>query len=357
MLRLGTVTTPHGLSAGSPERYWACIRYLSACTDEGDLRIRQPFLELDPHQRGILSDDFGVALTTTWLAERLGGIREIVDGRKFALNYGFRKHGKRKKKLAKMGPNKCPDYVLRDNTGLFHVLECKGTQSAAYLKSAMTQGRRQKAGIDFGKTVLGEKLVIGLRLRGEGEKKRSALIVSDPSPEPVVKVTAKKADKAQRIMDRLGVARALNLSGFGEVASELSFAAGQVADEQTRPYFLKSELKRLSYDRKDRHKRVIDDITRALKGPAASTDDVIQQMAFSTPGLRLDGSTEVSRVVVTRGVSRQLLERLRGARPDSFQGIAEDVMLSKSHRITVDKAQRFARIDYAGIAFAEVLFS
>ena len=220
---LGELTTPNALSAGSPERYWACVRYFSACTNERDLRIRYPFLALDPHQRGILSDDFGVALSTTWLARRMGGVREIVDGRRFVLNFGLKKRGKRKKKTAKVGPNKCPDFVLQDLSGRFHVLECKGTQTAGYLTGALRTGQEQKAGIEFDSSIVGERLVIGISLKGEGEKARSSMRIVDPTAEVVVKVSAQEEGRAKKKMDRLGVARALNLIGLADAAAELSW--------------------------------------------------------------------------------------------------------------------------------------
>ena len=116
LLMLGSITTPNALSPGSPERYWACIRYFSACTEAQDLRIRRPFMDLDPHQKGILSDDFGVAISTAWLVDKLGGVRDIVDGRQFMINMGVRRSRSRRR-TAKVGPGKCPDFVLEDPHG------------------------------------------------------------------------------------------------------------------------------------------------------------------------------------------------------------------------------------------------
>lgn len=67
LVMLGSVTIPGGFSVASPARYWACLRYFSALSLEPDLRITNPFADLDPHQKAVLSDDFGVAITTQWL--------------------------------------------------------------------------------------------------------------------------------------------------------------------------------------------------------------------------------------------------------------------------------------------------
>jgi hypothetical protein len=84
-LMLGTITMPNLLSPASPARFWAWLRYLVSLTDTNDLRITMDFADLDPHQKGILSDDFGVAISTQWLFDRLKGFAEIVDGRRFIL--------------------------------------------------------------------------------------------------------------------------------------------------------------------------------------------------------------------------------------------------------------------------------
>jgi hypothetical protein len=60
----GTLTMPDLLSPASPARFWAWLRYYLAPTIASDLRITLDFAGLDPHQKGILSDDFGVALST-----------------------------------------------------------------------------------------------------------------------------------------------------------------------------------------------------------------------------------------------------------------------------------------------------
>lgn len=81
---LGTVTMPSILSPASPALFWAWLRYYLAPTTHPDLRLTMDFSDLDPHQKGILSDDFGVALATHWARIRLGPFTHIVDGRRFA---------------------------------------------------------------------------------------------------------------------------------------------------------------------------------------------------------------------------------------------------------------------------------
>src|SRR5438094_451571 len=72
LLMLGSVTVPGGFTSASPAGFWAWVRYLSAISTSRWLRITGPFADLDPHQKSILSDDFGVAIATTWFANAVG---------------------------------------------------------------------------------------------------------------------------------------------------------------------------------------------------------------------------------------------------------------------------------------------
>jgi hypothetical protein len=99
---LGTITMPSILSPASPALFWAWLRYYLAPSKHADLRLTMDFSDLDPHQKGILSDDFGVALATHWARIRLGPFTQVVDGRKFA-NQFRQLQRKQHKSKAKVG--------------------------------------------------------------------------------------------------------------------------------------------------------------------------------------------------------------------------------------------------------------
>ena len=82
LLLLGYLTTPPQSSGASLSEYWAWVRYFCAISDEPDLRLTNEFSELDPHQKTILSDDFGMAVPIYWLVDALG-LGPITDGRYF----------------------------------------------------------------------------------------------------------------------------------------------------------------------------------------------------------------------------------------------------------------------------------
>ena len=73
LLLLGQLTTPIYASGVSLSEHWAWIRYLKAVNcDESHLSITRAFSGLDPHQKTILSDDFGVGISVYWLKQSWG---------------------------------------------------------------------------------------------------------------------------------------------------------------------------------------------------------------------------------------------------------------------------------------------
>jgi hypothetical protein len=120
LLMLGSMTVPNGFSIASPATHWAWVRYFTALGPQPDLRVTTPFSDLDPHQVGILSDDFGVAVTTQWLFGQVTGFKQVVDGRRFILQYAHLLT-QAAPQPAKIGSGKSPDFVVLDNMGKWHV--------------------------------------------------------------------------------------------------------------------------------------------------------------------------------------------------------------------------------------------
>jgi hypothetical protein len=127
LLQIGYLTTPTSARGVSLSEFWAWVRYLAAITEDDDLRLTAGFCDLDAHQKTILSDDFGMGVPMLWLSERLD-LRRICDGRYFVQHVAA-SVGATNRRTARRGPNKTPDFVARDGQGIWHVIECKGTQS------------------------------------------------------------------------------------------------------------------------------------------------------------------------------------------------------------------------------------
>lgn len=203
-LMLGTLTMPDILSPASPARFWAWLRYFMAPARTGDLRITMDFADLDPHQKGILSDDFGVALSTQWLFDRFGGFADIVDGRRFILQFAHLLPNKTKPVTAKVGPTKAPDFVIKDLRGRWHVLECKGTQSGRAARNrSLDDALAQKQVIQIIGGLRGERLAAGLSLSNERSKDLTELRVVDPEGESLIELGESQSDEIDMAARRI----------------------------------------------------------------------------------------------------------------------------------------------------------
>jgi len=222
LLMLGTLTMPNSLSPASPALFWAWVRYYLAPTTSSDLRVTMDFADLDPHQKGILSDDLGVAISTQWLIDRLGGCQQILGARDFVRQFP-RLLRKKHKSKAKVGPSKTPDYLICDLTGKWHALECKGTQSSRdYQRKSLKVAVAQKRAIQLVGSIKGEQLAVALYIANAQVEGRTHMKVIDPDDPPLIRLTDNDADEIDIKAQRLGVARALGMIGLNELAVELS---------------------------------------------------------------------------------------------------------------------------------------
>lgn len=229
LLLIGYLTTPSHEFGTSLSEFWAWVRYLNAISDDPDLRLTREFADLDAHQKTILSDDFGMGVPMCWLQERLSLEQPPVDGRYFmdrqcpasGANFGDR---------PKHGPRKAPDFVARDTSGTWHVIECKGTQSGeAYRKRQLgrpgppaTGAVAQKRTISFPSNHTGQRLACGLVLAVEGDPGSSSLRVIDPPAEEGFFVEEEDLGIAVDTLRRATGSRVLRLAGFGSAASAVS---------------------------------------------------------------------------------------------------------------------------------------
>ncbi len=224
LLMTGYLTTPTTSTGVSLSEFWAWVRYLSAVTPDPDLRLTNSFSELDAHQKTILSDDFGIGAPLLWLSERFD-LDRIVDGRYFVEHLAPRL-GATQQRTAKRGPNKTPDFVARDITGVWHVIECKGTQSGSSYSARQlgeegpprTGGIAQKHSIVFPAGHTGQRLVSGLQI-GVPNGQPSRLTIIDPVSEDPFRVNEADMALADDAATRCVVSKALRQSGY-EVAAE-----------------------------------------------------------------------------------------------------------------------------------------
>jgi|SRR5579883_84051 hypothetical protein len=247
---LGTLTMPNILSPASPALFWAWLRYFLAPAPSSELRITMDFSDLDPHQKGVLSDDFGVAIATKWMLDRFGAFTHIVDGRRFANQFTHLLRKKRKSK-AKVGMSKAPDFVMRDATGKWHVLECKGTQTSRdYQRRVLATAMVQKRALQLVGSIRGEQLASSLYIANEQDKTSSHLKVVDPdNEEPLIRLTGQHAGEMEEKANRLAIAQALGSIGLNEIAVEMTLPPNI---DEPNELLLPSELYRLRSPREGR---------------------------------------------------------------------------------------------------------
>lgn len=143
--------------------YWAWLRYFPAVSSDSLLSLRDEWIDIDPHQKTILSDDWGVGFTT-------GIVGQLLNVGVWAdTQYAIRLLGNRLGTLQsgnKHGPKKSPDFIggrLTASPGLI-ALECKGTQSSRdNLDAQIESGKAQKNSLQFAQGLpVVAKLVAGL---------------------------------------------------------------------------------------------------------------------------------------------------------------------------------------------------
>lgn len=234
LLLIGYLTTPSHAFGTSLSEFWAWVRYLHAVSDASSLRLTRDFADLDAHQKTILSDDFGMGVPIYWLCQHLP-LEPPVDGRYF-MDHLAAANGAKGADSPKHGPRKAPDFVARDTSGVWHVIECKGTQTGnAYRKKQLGNpgpppkgAIAQKRTISFPAGYTGQRLACGLVLAVEGGLTTSSLRVIDPPADEGFVVEEKDLPVAVDTLRRATASRALRLAGFGVVSSAASSLPGAI---------------------------------------------------------------------------------------------------------------------------------
>ncbi|MES3100529.1 hypothetical protein [Sphingomonas faeni] len=321
LLFLGYLTTPTSSTGVSLSEFWAWVRYFAAVTSDSDMRLTRNFADLDAHQKTILSDDFGMGVPMLWLSERLS-LDRVCDGRYFMQRFAADVDATANR-TAKRGPNKTPDFVGRDTNGVWHVVECKGTQSGHdYSRNQLgdpwplaTGGVAQKRSIVFPRGHVGQRLVCGLSIGVQQGKFPSLLTVIDPEPEEPFKIAARQMEAADDAVTRGVMSKALRLAGFETTAEATASPLGRF------PYSVRQQSKRSEEIRREgveeRDFRAREELDLAAGEATVFAGDGGyrgRERVFELPRpIQIDDGP-VRRVIVRQGVSARVLSYLR-ARP------------------------------------------
>ncbi len=315
LLMIGYLTTPISATGVSLSEFWAWVRYLAAIAKQPDLSLTRSFWDLDAHQKTILSDDFGMGVPILWLHDKLSLV-QVVDGRYFMQRIAS-SLGVTQARTAKRGPNKTPDFVAQDVLGMWHVIECKGTQSGAAfsLKQLGLKGPpagggvAQKLSIQFPPGYTGQRLVCGLSIDVEGGS-GSVLKIVDPKPKEPFVLREQQMNLAQDAANRGVMARALRMAGFEVTAESVASPFGaRPEDKRGRSSRAEAARKKITEERDERSREEIRGIIS--EGQSFSGDFRGREAVVMLPReVTLDGQS-VRRVVIRPSVNREVLEEIR----------------------------------------------
>lgn len=314
LLKIGYLTTPISSTGVSLSEFWAWVRYLAAITDQNDMRLTQSFADLDAHQKTILSDDFGMGVPMLWLGEKFF-LDRILDGRYFMQRVGA-SVGATQNRVKKRGPNKTPDFVARDTNSVWHIIECKGTQSNGdYAEKQIgsygppaTGGIAQKRSIIFPPNYTGQRLVSALQIGLEmGEPTR--MIISDPTSEEPFKLKESDMELADDSATRAVAAKALRLAGFEATAGVIASPTGSRPDVT---YYKTSSAESLRKEQvRDRDARAKDELNTMRQRTVLFDGHYIgREMSIELPKPILVSGKAIVRVNIQQGVKMTALEEM-----------------------------------------------
>ncbi|MGV1927539.1 hypothetical protein ACQZ6S_19740 [Agrobacterium tumefaciens] len=218
MLHIGCLAIPPDLTEVSINSWWAWLRYASAFSVNGSFLLRKEYAELDPHQKTVLSDDFGMGVSLVYLIDKLN-LQSVFDGRYF-VKFLLPTVDAEVAKIAKNGQFKSPDFIGKDARGRWHAIECKGTQTSNdQRREQIRSGTLQKANIVFPHHIRGEKLVSALLIGREGGDFSSSLRIDDPEGDIAFEINNENLGEAQDAVVRATLARAVGVAGFQRSAA------------------------------------------------------------------------------------------------------------------------------------------
>jgi hypothetical protein len=164
--RLGVVTTPPIENLTDLCSTWAYLRYLWAFeippigTSDALLRLSREARDIDFHQKGLLSDQIGVAMASLLLGDYLNAplaadVGVAMDDPAWPIRVQF---------------DSTPDYLFFDPTHtVVFIVECKGTQtSRAAAMEQLRRGTEQVPSLTFTDGRTPPSLVIAMYLSRKG---------------------------------------------------------------------------------------------------------------------------------------------------------------------------------------------
>ena len=353
LLTIGYCTVPAHVAKYSINTMWAWVRYLGAFSDNKKFELQHDFSELDPHQKTILSDDFGMGMSLHLLADALELVN-FCDGKYFIDRLAPRLGCSTKASTAKRGPRKSPDFVAQDNTGKLHVIECKGTQSGrSYALNQLRTARRQKGSVRIASAIKGESLATGFMISGEATDWESNFIIADPEPEdPLIDLTANQQDEAKETISRGKIARSLALAGASSlsqiVAAPFGDHPGQMPGSQRTD------------DQRNRTNRLLEESLIEKKHLLRFDNNFVGREAIiDLPFTFSPSSRSFSKACVKVGINPDIIGSLTDGvnvekRPDDEDFLSSEDQKLASQELQMQQEDTGARLKDGNLLFSDI---
>ncbi|HDR9188846.1 TPA: hypothetical protein QDB51_002925 [Burkholderia vietnamiensis] len=246
LTQIGLLTAPPRYHGFHLSTFWAWLRYVPAIDSrKADLRLRRAWSEMDPHQKTILADDFGVGFSCQYLIDNhqlqfFADTRYVLDRCLGTLVSPV---------TVNQGKFKSPDFIGVDAFGHLHVIECKGSQSSrGYLKTAMESGIDQKNNLSG--NIFRSCMVGGFFVPQFNNKEVAQLRFIDPAPDPRMRMLADVEPGAiVRAIRILAFAKFLSAAGLWRSASVLTEGRAVSTDVNFVRDLRTGELRFAGYER------------------------------------------------------------------------------------------------------------
>lgn len=249
LLLTGYLTSPARYRGFHLSTFWAWLRYAAAIAPlSPDLRLRRLWSRVDPHQKTILSDDFGMGIPCYYLFEQ-HGFEDFADTSALldSLLGGVVTHAGKPAR----GPAKQPDFIAIDSNDRLHILECKGTQTPGHLHKAMQDGIAQKNNLSNG-SIFTSCMVGGLFIPQAGSADSAEVVFIDPEPDERLSMLAElPRPTILSAIRRQSFAKAMSVAGLWHSATAISDSKITDSRAQFVRDLSKGELKFAGFDRTD----------------------------------------------------------------------------------------------------------
>ena len=321
LLYLGRITTPRIGNLADLCSTWAKLRYIWAFRpDRGSSRLRlsNEALEIDFHQKGLMSDEIGIGMAAL-ITERYFGGKNPID-----VDIALRGHVI---PMLHCRYSTTPDYLFEYGENEYIVVECKGTRSGVQMShKQLKRATEQLPSIVFSSEYQPLSLAIGTNMSSDG----TDVFIIDPPEKGDIKNEKKQyfIEDEKKFKEDLQLIRISNLYLF---AGDTTHAAAVTPSRK-----MKNRLKNLT-QRENPPERI------RIQAMGEEYYGILQEF-------RING--EVNKISIFNGLSSKVYESLATRNIKAIEDVAKE-HYEKSKLIRNDSPLNNLHEDSPGPIFIE----